>query len=265
MANPVQFVEGRGWNQPLPSDVQSALEAEVAILGPLLQQESESVSTSGSYVGLGCAIYKTINSWITVNGAAAAGVDENVYDWISGAPDVNNDTGFYGQFIQAYTIDGYTLRYGPGSAAAAPAVAQLASNAIALNVADDILATDVLPDIVGLGVSDAGAAAAIIGLRDGGFAVFGAANNQSCFRIIKPSIQTLRALAAEDFLAEWSGEVVLLARRPGAGAGPEGNCTLTIVNNGGAAILTGEMELAQATCNGRLPAGAQVHNEAVYV
>ena len=64
-------------------------------------------------------------------------------------------------------------------------------------------------------------APAIIGLRDGGFAVFGGLDGQGRYRVIEPAAQTLRVLPAEDFLAEWSGDVVLLARRPGSGAGPE--------------------------------------------
>ena len=62
---------------------------------------------------------------------------------------------------------------------------------------------------------------AIIGLHGGSFVVFGGLDGQGRYRVIEPAGQTLRVLSLPDFLAEWSGDVVLLARRPGSNSGSE--------------------------------------------
>ena len=59
---------------------------------------------------------------------------------------------------------------------------------------------------------------AILTLSGGGFAIFAGMDGEGRYRLVEPLAQTLRLLAPEPFLQEWSGEVILLARRSGAGA-----------------------------------------------
>ena len=54
---------------------------------------------------------------------------------------------------------------------------------------------------------------AVVGLRDGGFAVFAGRDAKGLFRLVEPVGQLPRSLDAAALREEWTGEVVLLARR----------------------------------------------------
>jgi Ca2+-binding RTX toxin-like protein len=91
-----------------------------------------------------------------------AGVDLAVWKWIEGAAKVNSGVGFFADFIREYTKVQYQMRGGTGSA---EFLNQKASNNIAFNLINDILAPangGSLPGISGLGAIDAGAAASTV-------------------------------------------------------------------------------------------------------
>ena len=126
-------------------------------------------------VTLGVPIYEKLLSWIsdvepTGSGQGGnptgtrlvpkPGVDPAVWRWIEGATKVNAGEGFFADFIREYTKIQYRIR--GGDASLAEAKNQQASNEIALNLANDILANGNLPGISGLGAIDAGAAASTV-------------------------------------------------------------------------------------------------------
>ncbi len=60
---------------------------------------------------------------------------------------------------------------------------------------------------------------AILALHGGEFAILAGMDKEGRYRLVEPLTQTLRLLTADLFRQEWSGGVILLARRTGAGAG----------------------------------------------
>lgn len=89
-------------------------------------------------------------------GEKLAQVDLAVYLWLAGAPRVNRSDGLFGEFIQEYTMIQYGFRSIGNDAAER---AQTASNFIAFQAINDLAQNENLPDIIGLGIFDAGSAA----------------------------------------------------------------------------------------------------------
>lgn len=89
--------------------------AEIADLNSLLNPSLEFDDNTGD----GASIYAAIINDITTESAGGAddvidvpadGVDPAVWDWLNGAITVNQNTGFFGQFIVTYTLDGLAIR-----------------------------------------------------------------------------------------------------------------------------------------------------------
>lgn len=133
-------------------------------------------SNNRDQLGAGVPVYEALLGWIsdeepTGTGTGQGGngtrlepnpgVDSAVWRWIEGATKVNSGEGFFTDFIREYTKIQFRVR--GGDPALAESRNQEASNRIALNLANDILANEgSLPDISGLGAIDAGAAASTV-------------------------------------------------------------------------------------------------------
>ncbi|QPH54745.1 hypothetical protein [Pontivivens ytuae] len=122
-------------------------------------------SVSGLFqVGLVAPIYDEILQMISDGFDPAPGVDPGSFTWITGASDVNRNSNDQGEFIQEFTKIQYQLYGGEGNAVE---VAQQASNGIGFNLINDVLSNGTLPDLMGLGIADAGAVASTVFDIDG--------------------------------------------------------------------------------------------------
>jgi len=148
----VHYARGYG-GLDLTSDQQDELRIKADAL-------RSAIALDSSQSGLGGEIYAFLRDALSdANGDRLPTVDLSVWEWINGAEDVNAGVGPFGEFINDYTIAQYMGRYGV-TLQEATAEAQTASNNIALNLAEDLLANSGrLPGIMGLAVIDAGAAA----------------------------------------------------------------------------------------------------------
>ena len=124
------------------------------------QALSSAIESHGTTQGLGGDVYLFLQDVLSdSNGDKLPSVDDSVWRWIKGAKAVNAGEGVFGDFINDYTVAQHVARYGVTEQEALEA-AHLASNKIALRVAQDILGEQgALPGIMGLAVIDAGAAA----------------------------------------------------------------------------------------------------------
>jgi subfamily B ATP-binding cassette protein HlyB/CyaB len=61
---------------------------------------------------------------------------------------------------------------------------------------------------------------AIIRLKRHGFTLLGGADAKGGFRLVDPMTQAVRHLTGDEMQAEWTGELLLLTRRPGRGSDP---------------------------------------------
>jgi autotransporter passenger strand-loop-strand repeat protein len=110
--------------------------------------------------------YYTIGQNVFLEVAPTAGIDTAVYDWIYGAQSVNQNSGFFGQFIVDYTEDQFNIR-STISLSGTAAIAK-ASNDIAYQVYESIFdsvnpdGSHNLPSIQTLETFDAGGAAALV-------------------------------------------------------------------------------------------------------
>ena len=113
--------------------------------------------------GSWAAVYETISFGISsaTGDAPDVGVDAAAWVWVNGAHQVNAGVGDFSVFIRAYSAHQYELRNGDPSTISLQAV----SNQVARAVAEDILATGLLPSLGAIGAHDAGAT--IAGYFDG--------------------------------------------------------------------------------------------------
>lgn len=118
--------------------------------------------------GLGAPLYDALLQMLTIftglnqDPTRRPGVDLYSYEWIKGASGVNTNSSFFGQVIQSFTIEQFKTYGGEGvqGKGSPEQEAQKASNQIAISVINDIVDSNyTLPDIMGLGVADAGAVA----------------------------------------------------------------------------------------------------------
>lgn len=140
-------------------------------LAQLLDQQKALAGSLGADAkGLGVPIYEFVLECIGLtkpnpDGSTyrvpREGINESVWTWLVGAPDVNAGNGFFGDFIREYTKKQFELR--GGSPVEAGRRNQEASNNIAFTLAQDIINQHgVLPGPVALGSIDAGQAASSV-------------------------------------------------------------------------------------------------------
>ncbi|MCV0429071.1 MAG: hypothetical protein K5905_26765, partial [Roseibium sp.] len=129
-----------------------------------LQASVEAQYQQNEYqVGLAVPIYQKILEFISDGDGPKEGVTPEVWYWINGAADVNNQEGFFAAFIHEYTRIQYELRGGdPADFQGAQNEGQSASNDIGLKLLEDIIEYGNLPSIEGLGALDGGAAASSV-------------------------------------------------------------------------------------------------------
>jgi Ca2+-binding RTX toxin-like protein len=151
-------------------------ESQINELRNILNAQKELYEKNNADVGLGYPLYQKIIELISdinvsypapIGGAPQgpaysyvpkAGVNIAVWTWVTGAVTVNNNTGFFGQFIREYTAEQY-LQRGGESAEEAERNLQIASNNIAFAFVGDVIERGVLPGIEATGAFDAGHAA----------------------------------------------------------------------------------------------------------